>query len=176
MTAHSTTRALFASYNGPLYQIQRASDHSYRDIGVLGAGVYAGAASRVSFRAGTPCTVTKPYDQTAGHNDLPISWGGYWNGPGPGGSDVGADAMPLPVTAAGHQVFGIKVTPPRGYRLDHASGVATSTGARPVGSAGAPAAARGSRRTWRTATRSGRATDPVTAESPTPSMTLRGSA
>ncbi|WP_221891597.1 arabinofuranosidase catalytic domain-containing protein [Microbispora sp. KK1-11] len=26
--AHSTTRALFASYNGPLYQVQRASDHS----------------------------------------------------------------------------------------------------------------------------------------------------
>jgi len=127
VTAHSTTRALFASYNGPLYQIQRASDHSYRDIGLLSAGGYADAASQVSFCSGTSCTITKIYDQTAKHNDLPISWGGYWKGPGPNGSDVGADAMALPVTAAGHQVFGVKVTPGAGYRIDHASGVATGS-------------------------------------------------
>ncbi|MER7564312.1 arabinofuranosidase catalytic domain-containing protein [Streptomyces sp. NPDC097941] len=131
VTAHSTTRALFASYNGPLYQIQRASDHSYRDIGLLGAGGYADGASQVSFCAGTTCTITKIYDQTAQHNDMPISWGGYWKGPGPNGSDVGADAMALPVTAAGHQVFGVKVTPGVGYRLDHAKGV--PTGAQPEG-------------------------------------------
>ncbi|MFF1479997.1 arabinofuranosidase catalytic domain-containing protein [Streptomyces sp. NPDC058301] len=131
VTAHATTRALFTSYNGPLYQIQRASDHSYRDITVLNAGGYADAASQVSFCSGTSCTITKIYDQTARHNDLPISWGGYWKGPGPGGSDIGADAMALPVTAAGHQVFGVKVTPGVGYRLDHASGVAT--GAQPEG-------------------------------------------
>ncbi|MFJ8782228.1 arabinofuranosidase catalytic domain-containing protein [Streptomyces sp. NPDC102476] len=131
VTAHSTTRALFASYNGPLYQIQRASDHSYRDIGLLGAGGYADGASQVSFCSGTACTITKIYDQTAQHNDMPISWGGYWKGPGPNGSDVGADAMALPVTAAGHQVFGVKVTPGVGYRLDHAKGV--PTGAQPEG-------------------------------------------
>jgi hypothetical protein len=131
VTAHSTTRALFASYNGPLYQIQRASDHSYRDIGLLGAGGYADGASQVSFCSGTSCTITKIYDQTAQHNDMPISWGGYWKGPGPNGSDVGADAMALPVTAAGHQVFGVKVTPGVGYRLDHAKGV--PTGAQPEG-------------------------------------------
>ncbi|MFF3906805.1 arabinofuranosidase catalytic domain-containing protein [Streptomyces sp. NPDC001848] len=131
VTAHSTTRALFASYNGPLYQIQRASDHSYRDIAVLSAGGYADGASQVSFCAGTSCTITKIYDQTSRHNDLPISWGGYWKGPGPNGSDVGADAMALPVTVAGHQVFGVKVTPGVGYRIDHASGVAT--GSQPEG-------------------------------------------
>lgn len=42
-TAHST-RALFAAYNGPLYQIQRASDHGYLDISVLSAGGCANAA------------------------------------------------------------------------------------------------------------------------------------
>ncbi|MFD8214381.1 arabinofuranosidase catalytic domain-containing protein [Streptomyces sp. NPDC059697] len=131
VTAHATTRALFASYNGPLYQIQRSSDRSYRDIGVLSAGGYADAASQASFCSGTSCTITKIYDQTAKHNDLPISWGGYWKGPGPGGSDIGADAMALPVTAAGHQVFGVKVTPGVGYRLDHASGV--PTGSQPEG-------------------------------------------
>lgn len=73
VTAHATTRALFAAYNGPLYQIQRNSDHTYRDIGVLTSGGYADAASQVSFCAGTSCTITKIYDQTALHNDLPIS-------------------------------------------------------------------------------------------------------
>ncbi|MFF5859685.1 arabinofuranosidase catalytic domain-containing protein [Streptomyces sp. NPDC012751] len=131
VTAHSTTRALFASYNGPLYQIQRSSDHSYRDIQVMSAGGYADAASQVSFCSGTSCTITKIYDQTTKHNDLPISWGGYWKGPGPNGADVGADAMALPVTAGGHQVFGVKVKPGVGYRIDHANGVAT--GSQPEG-------------------------------------------
>src|SRR5579859_1097379 len=100
-TAHSTTRALFASYNGPLYQVQRASDHSYANVGLLSAGGVVNAASQDSFCTGTTCTITKIYDQTANHNDLPISWGGNYAGPGPNGSDVGADAMALPVTVAG---------------------------------------------------------------------------
>ncbi|WP_435848701.1 arabinofuranosidase catalytic domain-containing protein [Streptomyces javensis] len=131
MTAHSTTRALFASYDGPLCQTQRSSDHSYRDIAVPGAGGYADAASQVSFCAGTSSTITKIYDQTTEHNDLPISWGGFWKGPGPGGSDIGADAMALPVAAAGHQVSGVKVEQGVGYRIDHAKGVAT--GSKPEG-------------------------------------------
>lgn len=130
-TAHSTVRALFASYNGPLYQIQRASDHSFRDIGLLEAGGDVNAAPQVSFCAGTSCTITKIYDQTANHNDLPISWGGFWKGPGPNGSDVGADAMALPITIAGHQAFGVKVTAGVGYRVDNARGV--PVGAQPEG-------------------------------------------
>ena len=35
VTAHSTTRALFASYNGPLYQVMRQSDGKTLDIGVV---------------------------------------------------------------------------------------------------------------------------------------------
>jgi hypothetical protein len=33
--AHSTTRALYASYNGPLYQVMRQSDGKALDIGVV---------------------------------------------------------------------------------------------------------------------------------------------
>ena len=36
VTAHSTTRALLASYDGPLYQVRRASDGATLDIGWLG--------------------------------------------------------------------------------------------------------------------------------------------
>jgi len=72
VTAHSTTRALFGAYNGPLYQIQRAADQKYLDIGLLEAGGYANSAPQVTFCAGTRCTVTKIYDQTANHNDHTI--------------------------------------------------------------------------------------------------------
>ncbi|MFB9239447.1 arabinofuranosidase catalytic domain-containing protein, partial [Plantactinospora siamensis] len=122
IAAHSMTRALFAAYNGPLYQIQRASDKSYRDIGLLSAGGFVDAAPQPSFCSGTTCTVTKIYDQSANHNDLPISWGGFWKGPGPNGADIGANAMALPITVSGHQAYGIKVTQGVGYRVDNARG------------------------------------------------------
>ena len=130
-TAHSTTRALFGAYNGPLYQIQRASDQKYLDIGLLEAGGYADSAPQVSFCAGTKCTITKIYDQTTNHNDLPISWGGFWKGPGPNGSDIGADAMALPVTVGGHPAYGVKVNQGVGYRIDNAKNV--PVGAQPEG-------------------------------------------
>ncbi|MFE9426439.1 arabinofuranosidase catalytic domain-containing protein [Kitasatospora sp. NPDC006697] len=131
IAAHATTRALFAAYNGPLYQVQRASDHAYHDVGLLAAGGYADASSQTSFCAGTSCTITKIYDQSSHHNDLAISSGGYWKGPGPNGADIGADAAALPVTAGGHQVFGVKATQGVGYRIDHADGA--PTGAQPEG-------------------------------------------
>jgi hypothetical protein len=117
VTAHSTTRALFASYNGPLYQIQRSSDSSFLNISVRAAGGVANAAPQVSFCAGTTCTITKIYDQTTNHNDLPISPGGTFAGPGPNGADVGANAMALPVTVGGQTVYGVLVTPR--HRLPH---------------------------------------------------------
>ncbi len=33
VAAHSTTRALFQSYSGRLYQLTRASDHATHDVG-----------------------------------------------------------------------------------------------------------------------------------------------
>ena len=120
VAAHSTTRALFGSYNGPLYQMQRASDTATSTSACSRPAAYANAAPQDSFCAGTSCTITKIYDQTSNHNDLPISWGGFWKGPGPNGSDVGADAMALPITIAGHPAYGVKVTPGVGYRIDNA--------------------------------------------------------
>ena len=50
VAAHSTTRALYASYNGPLYQVLRQSDRKTLDIGVVqpkrsDAGGYANASA-----------------------------------------------------------------------------------------------------------------------------------
>src|SRR6478735_5777393 len=33
VAAHSTTRALYSSYNGPLYQVTRLSDNTSKDVG-----------------------------------------------------------------------------------------------------------------------------------------------
>jgi hypothetical protein len=131
IAAHSTTRALYASYNGPLYQIQRTSDRSYRDIGLLAPGGDVNAAPQTTFCTNTTCTITKIYDQTTNHNDLPISSGGYWKGPGPNGADIGADAMALPITINGHPAYGIKVNQGVGYRIDNARGA--PTGSQPEG-------------------------------------------
>jgi hypothetical protein len=129
--AHSTTRALFGSYNGPLYQVQRSSDKAYTNIGLLAAGGVANAPAQDSFCANTACTITKIYDQSSNHNDLPISSGGFWHGPGANGADVGADAKALPVTVGGHKAYGVKVTQGVGYRVDHAKNA--PTGSQPEG-------------------------------------------
>src|SRR5262249_43077086 len=63
VAAHSTTRALYGSYNGALYQVRRASDNTTRDVGLLSAGGYANAATQDSFCSGTSCVITIIYDQ-----------------------------------------------------------------------------------------------------------------
>ena len=71
--AYSTTRALFGAYDGPLYQIQRASDSSYLNIGLESAGGVVNSAPQVSFCSGTSCTITLLYDQTVNGNTMTVS-------------------------------------------------------------------------------------------------------
>jgi len=59
VAAHSTTRALYGSYSGNLYQVRRASDNATANIGVLSAGGYANAAAQDSFCANTTCVITE---------------------------------------------------------------------------------------------------------------------
>src|SRR5436305_9233356 len=70
VAAHSTTRALYGSYTGSLYQVRRSSDNTTRDIGVTSAGGYADAAAQDSFCAGATCLITIIYDQTGKGNHL----------------------------------------------------------------------------------------------------------
>jgi non-reducing end alpha-L-arabinofuranosidase len=120
VAAHSTVRALYSAYSGPLYQVKRASDGTTVNIDTLTAGGYANAAAQNTFCAGTTCTITEVYDQSANHNNLTIEGPG-----GNGGQDVGANAAALPTIAGGHQVYGLDVTPGVGYRDDATTGVAT---------------------------------------------------
>ena len=131
VAAFSTTRALFASYTGSLYQVTRQSDNTTANIAVLtdGSG-YAAAATQDAFCANTTCTITKIYDQTSEHNDLTLAPpGGAASGPGPGGYDVAASATALPVVADGHKVYGLLVSSGVGYRNDATNGIAVNGGA-----------------------------------------------
>src|SRR5579864_8387652 len=93
VAAHSTTRALYASYNGPLYQVLRQSDGKRLDIGVLqpvaspvpDAGGYAKAAAQDAFCANTYCWITTIYDQSPKHNHLTQAPRGGFSGPALGG-------------------------------------------------------------------------------------------
>lgn len=126
VAAHSTTRALFAAYNGPLYQVRRASDNATTNIGLLEPGGYANAAVQDSFCANTSCVISIIYDQTTRHNDLtPAPPGGI------GGQDNPVPADALPVTAGGHVVYGASFSGIMGYRDNSTSGVAT--GSQPEG-------------------------------------------
>jgi non-reducing end alpha-L-arabinofuranosidase len=121
VAAHSTVRALFGSYNGNLYQVRRASDNATLNIGVLSAGGYANAAAQDSFCAGTTCVITIIYDQSGHGNNLTQAPGGG----AAGGPDNLANASALPLTVAGHHVYGVFIAPGTGYRDDHTSGIAT---------------------------------------------------
>lgn len=46
VAAHSTTRALYAGYGGPLYRVERRSDGASRDIGLQAPGGTADAATQ----------------------------------------------------------------------------------------------------------------------------------
>jgi hypothetical protein len=121
VAAHSTTRALYGSYNGALYQVRRSSDNATANIGVLSAGGYANAAAQDSFCAGTSCVITVIYDQSGRGNNLTQAPGGG----AAGGPDNLANATAAPVSVGGHEAYGVFIAPGSGYRDDNTNGIAT---------------------------------------------------
>ncbi len=123
VAAHSTTRALYAAYNGPLYQVLRQSDGKTLDIGIE-AGGYARAAAQDAFCANTYCWISKLYDQSPKHNDLTQSPRGGFSGPAMGGFNNLPLADMAPVTIMGHKVYGVFIEPGMGLRQDDPKGTA----------------------------------------------------
>jgi hypothetical protein len=119
VAAHSTTRALYGAYNGPLYQVKR-SDNSTRDIGPLSAGGYANADAQDTFCAGTTCLISVIYDQSGRGNHLTQAPGG---GAAPGPDNL-ANATAAPITVGGTKAYGVFVAPGTGYRNNRTSGIA----------------------------------------------------
>ncbi len=129
VAAHSTTRALYASYNGPLYQVMRQSDGKTLDIGVVqlspsDAGGYANAAAQDAFCANTYCWITTIYDQSGKGNNLIQAPRGNFSGPAMGGANNLPVADWAPVTIMGHKVYGVFIAPGMGLRWNDAKGTA----------------------------------------------------
>ena len=75
VAAHSTVRALYAAYTGPLYQVRNGNNT--KDIPV-GADGYVKISEQDSFCSGAQCTISIIYDQSPNKNDLPKSPSTLW--------------------------------------------------------------------------------------------------
>jgi non-reducing end alpha-L-arabinofuranosidase len=129
VTAHSSTRALYASYNGPLYQVMRQSDGKTLDIGVVkpsegDPGGYANATAQDEFCANTYCWITILYDQSGKGNNLVQAPRGGFSGPAMGGFNNLPIADMAPVTLMGHKVYGIFIEAGMGLRWNDAKSTA----------------------------------------------------
>ena len=70
VAAHSTTRALYAAYDGPLYRVTRASDGQTADVGVLVPGGFANVATHDAFCVEQDCVIQNVFDQSPMGNHL----------------------------------------------------------------------------------------------------------
>jgi non-reducing end alpha-L-arabinofuranosidase len=120
VAAHSTVRALYASFAGPLYQVKKA-DGSVFDVKPLAPGGFANSADQDTFCGIDACTISIIYDQSGKGNHLTKA--------PPGGAKMTpgneANAKALPVTFSGHKVYGVKINPGIGYRNNKPCGTAT---------------------------------------------------
>ncbi|KAI0483923.1 alpha-L-arabinofuranosidase B [Xylariaceae sp. FL0804] len=148
VAAHSTTRALYAAYDGPLYQLHRDSDETLTDVYPVSAGGVANAATQNSFCSGTYCvvfTVRKRigapdnappfniYDQSGNANHLTNAPpGGAATGGSTGGYDLHANAAAAPVTLGGKAAYGVYIDAGEGYRIDYTTGVPTGDAAQTI--------------------------------------------
>ena len=129
VAAHSTTRALYSSYNGPLYQVLRQSDGKTLDIGVVhpsasDAGGYADAAAQDAFCPNTYCWITTIYAQSPKHNHLTQAPRGGFSGPALGGFNNLPIADMAPITIMGHKAYGVFIEPGMGLRQNDVKGTA----------------------------------------------------
>lgn len=129
VAAHSTTRALYKNYNGPLYQVMRQSDGKTLDIGVVqpsagDPGGYADAAAQDRFCKDTYCWITVIYDQSGKENHLQQAPRGGFSGQAMGGFNNVPMADWAPVTLMGHKVYGVFITAGMGMRWNDAHGTA----------------------------------------------------
>jgi len=120
VAAHSMVRALYATYQGPLYQLRNSNGQTL-DIAPLTPGGLADSAAQDSFCAGTACTISLIYDQSG--------WGNHLRNAPPGGAKATpgneANAKGVSATFAGHKVYGLHIVPGVAYRNNSACGTAT---------------------------------------------------
>lgn len=111
MAAHSTTRALYAAYDGPLYNLTRASDGASVNVSVLQAGGFADAAAHDAFCPNLDCVITQVYDQSPMRNHLHQR-------------HKLVNASQHPILVGGRvPVYGMYFDPGFGYHQDNTTGI-----------------------------------------------------
>lgn len=125
IAAHSTTRALYSSYTGELYELVRASDGATLAITPVTKGGVANASAQDSFCSGTTCLINTIYDQSGNGNHLTQAPPGGFDGPDVDGYDNLASAIGAPVTLGGEKAYGVFLSPGTGYSNNAATGTAT---------------------------------------------------
>jgi hypothetical protein len=129
VAAHSTVRALFAAYDGNLYQVRRM-DGMTRDIPVKSTGGFADSAQQESFCANSSCTIWRVYDQSGRGNFLEAQTPDSTVGGRQGQTAANAAAEALNVS--GNKVYSLYTRPSQAYWRDgSASGL--PLGASPQG-------------------------------------------
>jgi len=128
VAAHSTVRALFATYGGKLYQVRNAAGTT-KDILALTPGGFADGPSQDTFCAGTTCVITVVYDQSGKGNDL------WYQGSTmvPASTSSSASrATTESLTLSGHKVYSLYINPGNSYWVD-ASRSGIALGSQPEG-------------------------------------------
>ena len=113
VAAHSTTRALYAAYNGPLYEVTRAADNSTFAVPVLTPGGFANKSAHDDFCPALDCVISVIFDQSPQGNHLKQRH-----------KLVNASQHPISV-GGGVPVYGMYFDPGYGYHVDQTSGIAT---------------------------------------------------
>jgi hypothetical protein len=114
VAAHSTTRALFAAYDGPLYNVTRSSDGRSMNVGVLKPGGFADISTHEAFCSKLDCVISNVLDQSPMRNHL-----------GQRHKLVNASQHRITVGPAKTPVYGMWFDPGYGYHVDNTSGIAT---------------------------------------------------
>jgi len=128
--AHSTTRALYDTYKGSLYQVQRDSDKALMSIGVTSNGA-ANSTVQDTFCKGAVCHITIIYDQSGMNNHLTVGTPGVYvyfcmgvcvfkyiqGGANPKGNTP-AVATAEEVTVHGRKVYSVYINAGQGYFHD----------------------------------------------------------
>mgnify|MGYP006149104367 CR=1 FL=1 len=119
VAAHSTVRALYKRYAGPLYKVMRQPSNATANISVLEPGGFADIAAHDSFCAVSECVIANVFDQSPRGNHLGqrISDGIVHN-------MVNASRHKIAVRGGVINVYGMWFDPGHGYHVDRTAGVA----------------------------------------------------
>jgi hypothetical protein len=113
-------RALYAAYNGPLYQVRKA-DCTAQDIMVASPGGMADSASQDSFCGTDSCTISIIYDQSGKGNHLTKAPAGQRKST----PENEANAKSAALMLGSHKYYGVHIVPGIGYRNNSPTGTAT---------------------------------------------------